>query len=222
MIKLAVEMLQSQINNKGLRILGRDILSIKDLDPANWQGLENVFENLPNQTKALFLSFSTSNSASTKRNYSIGKDPLSDGVTGAGFRLHHMNLARIEYLSGFKRGGEKTFIKAPEWKLLKDFETMSSIKVLCRIVPQGNNKYYRLPIYNEYFIVDMTKSANYATAAAAKQKALDDLDMQLEDSSAFENTEFTGGLTDRNTGEVGEQEDDSSNFTPDDVSDIIY
>jgi len=215
LLQLLLQMLNSQIKSRGFELLGRRITSVQDLNPINWQALDKVFPLLPNQIKALFLSFSLNQSSSIKRNYSTGPDPFLDQQSGAGFRLHYMNLARIEYLEGFKLSGEtKTFLKSPKWKLLKNFNEINSEKILCRIVPQGNNKHYHLPIYNKYFVIDISLSAASAqeltnvTSAAAQA-----FGTNLEQQVSFVNLEQTSATP---------AQDEEPVTTFDDLSDVIY
>ena len=65
---------------------------------------------------------------------------------------------RVEFLSGFENG-----IMNPKWETLKELpETTNGNKLLCRLVKYENMDYnivrpksYELPIYSEYFLINL-------------------------------------------------------------------
>ena len=81
--------------------------------------------------------------------------PSTDDLTlWANFK----NLMRVEFLSGFENG-----IMNPKWETLKELpETTNGNKLLCRLVKYENMDYnivrpksYELPIYSEYFLINL-------------------------------------------------------------------
>ena len=167
-LSILLRLLQLQILNDGMKVLGKNVTSIKDFDLTKWSLLSGVFNTLPNQIKALFLSSVASNSNSLVRTWST--DPFTDIENGSAFRLHCMNIAKVEYLKTFVKSKvtKQDFIKSPEWATLTS-KTISDItkaraagediiadKLLCRIIPTMKNVSYDLPIYNKHFILDVS------------------------------------------------------------------
>ena len=114
---------------------------------------------MPIQLKSLLMNSSVPPSFTgatnfIKANNSVQPSGENDFALWANFK----NLVRVEFLSGFDNG-----VMNPKWETLKELpETTNGNKLLCRLVRFEDADYnivrpksYELPIYNEYFLINL-------------------------------------------------------------------
>lgn len=128
----------------------------------------SMIQSLPNQLKALVLSSTKDGKRKVKQNW-FDEIDLDNPKNSSLYYLNFVDIKRVEYLHSFKKTlNEKTLIKKPVWKLLKDkdirdlLEKTNNSYVLCRIRNYENPKLgikikkdLDLPIYNRYFLLDI-------------------------------------------------------------------
>ena len=113
---------------------------------------------MPIQLKSLLMNSSVPPSFTgatnfIKANNSVQPSDENDFALWANFK----NLVRVEFLSGLDG------IMSPKWETLKELpETTNGNKLLCRLVKFEDTDYnivrpksYELPIYNEYFLINL-------------------------------------------------------------------
>jgi hypothetical protein len=120
----------------------------------------NPFKELPNQIKALVLSFIKQDLV----NNIFNKDVIRLGDSFFSIYSNYFNLMRVEYLADYERVGLQPSIKAPVWKTL-DTKTLGLAKtqrkeLLCRLVRYEGGVFkikdkpeLSLPVFNEHFLI---------------------------------------------------------------------
>ena len=126
---------------------------------------------MPNQIKALFVS-GDPNNPSAKYNFfnlssGAGNDTVSDADDIGKFYLHFQKLVRVEYLSSYGNILTGKSMKNATWRTLESDITQKGTNrmLLCRLVPyndpnivEGEIPELDLPIYNQYFLLDPSKT----------------------------------------------------------------
>jgi len=147
----------------GDNILSKIIEKLKKIHTEDPEGpVEFFFEKkvreMPIQLKSLLMNSSVPPSFTgatnfIKANNSVQPSDENDFALWANFK----NLVRVEFLSGLDG------IMSPKWETLKELpETTNGNKLLCRLVKFEDGDYnivrpksYELPIYNEYFLINL-------------------------------------------------------------------
>ncbi len=121
---------------------------------------------IPNQIKSIFLT-KTGEVSPTKNWFSMDTDPMASPELRGLFEILYFNLQQIEVLVGFKENKSKTgqLLRSPIYALLRPSMLEASGRVLCRLkryrndsLKIGQTEFMELPVVNEYFTLELTKS----------------------------------------------------------------
>ena len=127
----------------------------------------NFLQKLPNQLKSLIKESDPNSLTGTKGTglFNAGtKDPKIYLHDYAPYWFHFENIVQIQYLAGYEQNNYSTYINMPIWKTLDldSFNDFPKSKILCRVQKYENKlldiqrpELLELPIYNEYFILNL-------------------------------------------------------------------
>ena len=139
--------------------------------------LEQEIRKIPNQIKALLAESdiiasgveSTDKKVNNSGYFNEGsKDPKIYLHYYASYWFHYDNLVEIQYLAGYHMTDSEDFIGMPIWKTLNsnsysDLTAFADQSILCRVQKYENklldiqrDEMLELPIYNEYFILNLS------------------------------------------------------------------
>ena len=134
---------------------------------------------IPNQVKSLILDMSdTTDKALLNKNWgsdNIEDDAMVDPANLGIFYFNYQFLTQIEYLKGYKIFGNKSLISDPIFeRLTRDvLETLKGKTVLCRLKKHVDDivigqevPCLELPIYNEYFLLNISSAGAGAGTGA--------------------------------------------------------
>jgi hypothetical protein len=145
------------------------------------ENLFNLQDNMviPNQVKSLILDMSdTTDKALLNKNWgsdNIEDDAMVDPANLGIFYFNYQFLTQIEYLKGYKIFGNKSLISDPIFeRLTRDvLETLKGKTVLCRLKKHVDDivigqevPCLELPIYNEYFLLNISSAGAGAGTGA--------------------------------------------------------
>lgn len=136
--------------------------------PGNFvDQIKSSLEKLPNQLKSLLKESDPTSMTGTKGSglFDSGiKDPKIYLHDYAPYWFHFENIAELQYLAGYEQSDHSVYINMPIWKTL-DLDTYNDFpksKILCRVKKYENKlldiqrpELLELPIYNEYFILNL-------------------------------------------------------------------
>jgi hypothetical protein len=118
---------------------------------------------IPNQIKSLFLT-KTNIAAPVKNWHTSDTDPIASPDTRPMFELLYFNLQKIEVLVGYVPSSQSGnhLLRAPRYELLQAKHLEGTGRLVCRMqryrndtLNVGQNNFIDLPVYNEYFVIDL-------------------------------------------------------------------
>ena len=121
---------------------------------------------IPNQIKSIFLT-KTGEVTPTKDWFTMDTDPMASPELRSLFEILYFNLQQIEVLTGFSANKSKTgqLLRSPVYTLLTPNYLSQQGRVLCRMkryrndsLKIGQTEFMELPVVNEYFTLELTKS----------------------------------------------------------------
>ncbi len=125
---------------------------------------------IPNQVKSLFLA-KTNQVAPAKQWHTMEVDPIASPDTRPLFELLYFNLQKIEVLKGFSTNAlNNRLMKAPIYELLTADHLNGKGQLLCKLTRYrndtlhiGDSQLLALPVYNQYFILDLSSNNTVAS-----------------------------------------------------------
>jgi len=98
--------------------------------------------------------------------HTVETDPIASPDTRPMFELLYFNLQKIEVMTGYESSPAKNpLLRIPKYELLEARHLEGSGKILCRMsryrndtLNIGQNEFLDLPVYNEYFIIDLSST----------------------------------------------------------------
>jgi len=135
---------------------------------------------IPNQIKSIFLT-KTGEVSPTKDWFSMDTDPIASPELRSLFEILYFNLQQIEVLTGFTENKSSTgqLLRSPTFGLLTPDLLQKKGRVLCRLkkyrndsLKIGQTEFMALPVVNEYFSLELSKSPSGETVNPVVQSNL--------------------------------------------------
>ncbi len=129
---------------------------------------DSKVRKIPNQIKSIFLT-KTGQATPVKDWFTLESDPMSDPELRPLFEILYFNLQQIEVLVDFGKSGttDNKLLRSPKYVLLTPQLLARKGKLLCRLKKYRNDSLYigqnetmDLPVVNEHFIIELSKSPN--------------------------------------------------------------